>query len=74
MNTRNIILRFIRKATIEWHQDESIKSKVSLRQYLGMNNDEYDEFLNDEDNIFEIMLKQKTIEEEEWKTQPTTHM
>lgn len=65
MNTRSIILRFIRKAVIEWHQDESINSKVSLRQYLGMNVDEYGEFLVDEDNIFEIMLKQKIVEEEE---------
>lgn len=65
MNTRSIILRFIRKAVIEWHQDESINSKVSLREYLGMTVDEYGEFLVDEDNIFEIMLKQKIVEEEE---------
>lgn len=65
MNTRSIILRFIRKEVVEWNQDKSINSKLSLRQYLGMNVDKYGEFLVDEDNIFEIMFFQKTIEEEE---------
>lgn len=41
----------------EWNKIEEVK--ISLREHLGMNKEEYGLFLVDADNIFKIMMEQE---------------
>ena len=57
VNTRQLFNMWLDSTIDEWNKIEEVK--ISLREHLGMNKEEYGLFLVDADNIFKIMMEQE---------------